>query len=194
MQFSMNLRRAILFGFVMLTVPFLYAATLADFSVTNIDGKNQTLSDYHGSVVLVVNTASHCGFTPQYEGLEQLYQEYKALGLVILGFPSNDFLGQEPGSNEEIKAFCTETYNVTFPMFSKITVVGSRQHPLYRWLTSKSSDPRFAGPITWNFNKFLIGRDGTILARFDSSVKPESKLIKQAIEAALAQSLEPAKP
>ena len=174
-------------GLALLVAVWLPAATLSDFNALDIDGKPVDLADYRGAVVMVVNTASHCGYTYQYEGLEALYQKYKGQGLVILGFPSNDFLGQEPGSNQEIKAFCTDTYKVSFPLFGKIAVNGNRQHPLYKWLTAPDSDPGFSGKITWNFNKFLLGRDGKVVARFDTAVKPESPDIIKAVEAALSQ-------
>lgn len=155
------------------------------FIMQDIDGKEVSLSNYQGKVVLVVNVASKCGFTPQYEGLERIYLKYNHRGFVILGFPSNDFLGQEPGTNEEIKTFCTLNYGVTFPMFSKIKVKGKEKHPLYAYLTDKKTNSEFSGEITWNFNKFLIDRQGNIINRFDSAVKPEDKKIINAIEDAL---------
>ena len=161
------------------------ANSIYDFSLKNIDGKETSLADYRGKVVLVVNVASRCGFTPQYEGLEKVYLKYKDRGLVILGFPANNFGGQEPGSNEEIKSFCSLKYNVTFPMFTKISVKGEDIHPLYKYLTDKQTDPEFAGEIKWNFNKFLIGRDGKIIGRFEPPVKPESPEVTQAIDKAL---------
>ena len=161
------------------------ANSIYDFSLKNIDGKETSLADYRGKVVLVVNVASRCGFTPQYEGLEKVYLKYKDRGLVILGFPANNFGGQEPGSNEEIKSFCSLKYNVTFPMFTKISVKGDDIHPLYKYLTDKQSDPQFGGDVKWNFNKFLIGRDGKIIGRFEPAVKPESPEVAQAIEHAL---------
>ena len=142
------------------------------FTLKTIDGKDQPLSVYHGKTLLLVNVASKCGFTPQYQGLEALYQKYKERGFVILGFPANNFMGQEPGTNEEIKSFCTLNYGVTFPMFSKISVKGADIHPLYQYLTEASETP---GPISWNFNKFLVGPDGRILARWGSRTTPESK-------------------
>ncbi len=163
------------------------AKSLYDITVDDIDGNPQALSAYKGKVVLIVNVASKCGYTYQYEGLETLYKTYKDKGLVILGFPSNDFLGQEPGSDEEILNFCTLTYGVSFPMFSKIVVKGSNAHPLYRYLTSKDSNGKFSGPISWNFNKFLIGADGKTLARFDSKDEPMSKAMIAAVESALGQ-------
>lgn len=155
------------------------------FVMADIDGKDISLSNYEDKVVLVVNVASKCGFTPQYEGLEKIYLKYKGRGFLILGFPSNDFMEQEPGSNEEIKSFCSLTYGVTFPMFSKIKVKGKDIHPLYQYLTGKEANPRYSGIITWNFNKFLIDRKGNIINRFESAVKPEDKILTDAIEAAL---------
>ena len=147
-------------------MPSFYAQT-----VKTIDGTSKKLSEYTGSVLLVVNTASECGYTRQYETLEKLYRRYKDRGLKILAFPSNDFGAQEPGSDEEIKTFCTTTYDVTFDLFSKISVKGGDMHPLYAFLTTKSG---FDGEIKWNFNKFLVGRDGTVAARYGSKVEPLS--------------------
>lgn len=165
------------------------AATVAnsvnDFTMKDIDGKETNLAQYRGKVLLLVNVASRCGYTPQYEGLEKVYLKYKDRGLVILGFPANNFMGQEPGTNEEIKTFCSLKYNVTFPMFSKISVKGDDIHPLYKYLTDKQSDPQFGGDVKWNFNKFLVGRDGKIIGRFEPAVKPESPEVAQAIEKAL---------
>jgi glutathione peroxidase len=155
------------------------------FSVDDIDGNTGTLKPYEGNVMLIVNTASKCGFTYQYEGLQTLYETYKDQGLVILGFPTNDFMGQEPGTNEEIKEFCSLNFNVSFPMFSKITVKGKNMHPLYDYLTSKKTNPEFAGKISWNFNKFLIDREGNIVNRFSSKVKPGDPKVIEAIETAL---------
>ena len=168
--------------------PMLKAAnSIYDFTLKDIDGKEVSLGSYTGKVVMVVNVASRCGFTPQYEGLERLYQTYKDRGFVILGFPANNFLGQEPGTDAEIKSFCSLKYNVTFPMFSKLSVRGRDKHPLYQYLTEKQSNPGFAGEITWNFNKFLIGRDGKISNRFGSRTKPDDKEVIQAIETALGK-------
>jgi glutathione peroxidase len=160
------------------------AASLYDITVKNIDGKNVSLSDYKGKVLLIVNVASKCGFTPQYKALEAIYQKYQKQGLVILGFPCNQFGNQEPGTDEEIKQFCTSKYFVTFPMFDKIEVNGPNRHPLYKLLAGKSSP--FPGNIGWNFTKFLISRDGTILKRFDSRITPDSAEITNAIATALA--------
>jgi glutathione peroxidase len=161
------------------------AASIYDFQVQDIDGRPVSLQDYRGKVLLIVNVASRCGFTYQYEGLEALYKEYGARGLVVLGFPANDFLGQEPGSNEQIKEFCSLNYAVSFPLFAKIHVKGRGAHPLYRFLTDKRTNPRFAGGITWNFNKFLIGRDGAVLDRFASKEEPGSERVRRAVEQAL---------
>jgi glutathione peroxidase len=159
--------------------------SVLDFTMKNIDGKDTKLSDYRGKVILLVNVASKCGYTPQYEGLQAVYTKYKDQGLVILGFPANNFMGQEPGTNEEIKQFCTLKYNVSFPMFAKISVKGDDMHPLYKFLTSKETDPEFGGDITWNFNKFLIDRNGKVIARFETKEKPEGEKVTQSIEKAL---------
>ena len=156
-----------------------------DFTVQDIDGKDVTLSAFKGKVLLIVNVASKCGFTGQYAGLEQLYSTYTNRGFVVLGFPANDFLGQEPGTEAEIKSFCTLTYGVTFPMFAKISVKGKAIHPLYTFLTSKETNPDFGGSISWNFNKFLIGRDGAIIGRFGTRTKPDDKKLIAAVEQAL---------
>jgi glutathione peroxidase len=158
-----------------------------DATVQDIDGKDVSLAAYKGKVVMIVNVASKCGFTKQYGGLQQLYETHRDRGFVILGFPANNFLGQEPGTELEIKQFCTLNFGVTFPMFAKISVRGGDIHPLYRFLTDKSTNPEFGGKITWNFNKFLIGRGGKIVARFGSRAKPESKEVAEAIEAALGK-------
>ena len=156
-----------------------------DFTMKNIDGKQVKLDAYKGKVLLVVNVASKCGMTPQYEGLQKVYQKYQGQGFVILGFPANNFMGQEPGTDEEIKTFCSSKYNVSFPMFSKISVKGDDIHPLYAFLTSKETNPEFAGDIPWNFSKFLVDRNGKIIARFGPRDTPESEKMIQAIEAAL---------
>ena len=160
------------------------AGSIYDIPLKDIDGKNATLKPYAGKVLLLVNVASHCGFTPQYTALEALHQKYAAQGLVVCGFPCNQFGGQEPGTDAEIKEFCTSKYSVTFPMFDKLEVNGANRHPLYVALAGKNSP--FPGNIKWNFTKFLIGRDGKILNRFDSKVKPDSAEVTKAIEAALA--------
>ena len=157
-----------------------------DVVVKDIDGHDVNLADYAGKVVLIVNVASRCGFTPQYAGLEALYESKRADGLVVLGFPANDFNGQEPGTAEEIKAFCSGKYHVTFPMFAKVSVKGDDAAPLWKTL----SDPARSGPAAavpgWNFNKYLIGRDGTLIAHFPSKVKPDDAALTTAIDQALA--------
>jgi len=156
-----------------------------DFPVKDIDGKERLMSEFAGSVLLIVNVASKCGFTPQYKGLQTLYARYKARGFEILGFPADDFKHQEPGTEEEIKSFCSLSYGVSFPMFSKIAVKGKDIHPLYAFLTSKETNPRFPGKITWNFNKFLLDRKGGVVDRFDSKVEPLDDRILRAVEGVL---------
>ena len=153
-------------------------------SLKDIDGKSTSLKAYEGKVLLIVNVASKCGYTPQYAGLETLYEKYKEKGFCVLGFPCNQFGAQEPGTNEQIKQFCSTKYQVTFPLFDKIEVNGPSRHPLYLALAGKDSP--FPGDIKWNFSKFLIGRDGKILKRFESGTKPNSAELTQAIESALA--------
>ncbi|MBZ9937564.1 glutathione peroxidase [Mesorhizobium sp. BR1-1-16] len=150
-----------------------------DIPLKRIDGSETTLADYAGKVLLIVNVASKCGLTPQYDGLEALYAKYKDSGLVVIGFPANDFAGQEPGSNKEIAEFCRATYGVDFPMFAKISVKGDDRHPLYDWLAGDED-------ISWNFEKFLIGRDGAVAARFSPKTVPEDPEVVGAIKAALA--------
>lgn len=156
--------------------------SVLDFTLKSIEGKDVKLDAYRGKVLLLVNVASKCGYTPQYTGLQSLYSKYQSQGLAVMGFPANNFLGQEPGTNEEIKTFCTLKYNVTFPMFAKISVKGDDIHPLYRFLTGKETNPDFSGDITWNFNKFLVDRSGKLVARFETKEKPESEKIVQAVE------------
>ena len=156
------------------------------FSLVDIDGQTVSLDRYEGKVVLLVNVASKCGFTSQYAGLQKLYERYRERGLVILGIPANDFMNQEPGTEAEIKTFCSTRYGVTFPLFSNISVKGKEIDPLYRWLTAKETNPGFAGDIEWNFTKYLAGKDGTILARFGTRVAPDSKELVETIEKALA--------
>ena len=151
-----------------------------EFTLNSIDGKPAPLSAYQGKVVLIVNVASRCGFTPQYAGLEALYEKYKDRGFVILGFPANNFGGQEPGTNEEIKTFCSTKYNVTFPMYSKISVKGDDKAPLYQFLTAATGSE-----IQWNFTKFLVDKSGKVIARFEPKVTPESPEVASAIEKAL---------
>lgn len=160
------------------------AASFHALEAVDIHGKAFPLSQLKGKKVMVVNVASECGNTPQYAQLQEMYEAYKEKGLVIIGFPCNQFGGQEPGSNAEILEFCSKTYNVTFPMFDKLDVKGSRQHPLYKALSGKESP--FPGDVTWNFGKFLVGRDGKILKRIDPRTKVESPDVAKAIEDALA--------
>ena len=156
-----------------------------NFKMKTLTGKDVDLSEYKGKVVLFVNVASKCGYTPQYKGLEELHDKYAKDGLVVIGVPANEFGRQEPGTDEQIAEFCSATYGVKFPMLSKVVVKGEGQAPLYKYLTSKETDPKFGGPIKWNFTKFLIGRDGTIVARYEPAVKPESEQVTKAIETEL---------
>jgi glutathione peroxidase len=169
---------------ILATVSVRAGASIYDLKLMDIDGKETPLEAYRGKVLLVVNVASKCGYTPQYAGLEALYRKYKGQGLVVLGFPCNQFGGQEPGTNEEIKKFCSSRYEVSFPLWDKIEVNGPHRHPLYGLLAGKDSP--VAGDIHWNFTKFLVGRDGTILKRFESKTKPEAGELVQAVEVALA--------
>jgi len=167
----------------LLQIVVVRAGSIYELSLKDINGKDTTLAAYKGKVLLIVNVASRCGFTPQYKGLEAIYKKYSGQGFAVLGFPCNQFGGQEPGTDAEIVQFCTSKYDVTFPLFDKIEVNGTNRHPLYVLLAGP--DAPFPGNITWNFNKFLIGKDGKILKRFDSKVKPESPELTQAIESAL---------
>lgn len=151
------------------------------FRATSIDGKPVDLARYQGKVLLIVNVASECGYTPQYRPLQALHVKYAKEGLAILGFPSNDFGAQEPGSNEEIKKFCTKNYGVTFDMFAKVSITGKDPAPLYKFLQSKKTNPQHGGAVKWNFEKFLIGRNGEVVARFAADVDPESEEFQQAI-------------
>jgi len=157
------------------------AASVHDFTMDSIEGTPVPLANFKGKVALVVNVASRCGFTPQYTSLEATYRRYKDRGFVVLGFPANNFRSQEPGTNAEIQDFCKRTYDVTFPMFSKISVLGADKAPLYQYLTQTG------GEIEWNFTKFLVDRDGKVVARFPSKVTPDSPEVTAAIEKALAQ-------
>ncbi len=151
----------------------------------NIDGKDVDLSKYKGEVVLIVNVASKCGLTPQYKQLEAVYSKYKDKGFAVLGFPANQFGAQEPGTDSEIKQFCTSKYSVDFPMFSKIVVKGDGIHPLYQLLTAQETDPQEKGDINWNFEKFLVDRDGKVVKRFNPRVKPDAPEVIEAIETEL---------
>jgi glutathione peroxidase len=175
---------ALLVSLITMTTLAASAQSLYDIKLKDIDGKDTTLAAYKGKAVLIVNVASKCGYTKQYTGLEALYQKYKDQGFVVLGFPCNQFGGQEPGTNEEIKEFCSSKFSVTFPLFDKLEVNGANRHPLYVALAGKDSP--FPGDIKWNFNKFLIGKDGKILNRFESKVTPESDEMNAAVRAALA--------
>lgn len=172
------LRRTLLFLAAAMTT--FGASSVHEFSMTTIDGKPAPLSAYKGKVVLFVNVASKCGYTPQYTGLQSLYEKYKDKGLVIVGVPANNFGSQEPGTNEEIKTFCSRNYNVTFPMMSKVSVKGSDITPLYGYLTQTG------GEVKWNFTKFLVDKDGKVVSRFESKVTPDSTEMASAIEKALA--------
>jgi glutathione peroxidase len=163
------------------------ASPAYNFPMKTIEGKPTSLKQYHGKVLLLVNVASSCGFTPQYKALEAVYEKYKDQGLVIVGIPANNFANQESGTDAEIQTFCTKKYNVTFPMMSKISVLGADQTPLYHYLTDKSLDPQFGGDIKWNFTKFLLDRNGKPIARFEPAVTPDSPQVIAAIEAALKQ-------
>jgi glutathione peroxidase len=166
--------------FAMLTSSAFSASSVHEFTLPSIDGAAAPLAAYKGKTVLIVNVASQCGYTPQYEGLEALYEKYKDRGLVVLGFPANNFGGQEPGTNQEIKTFCTRNYKVTFPMYGKISVAGADQAPLYKFLTDASGDA-----IRWNFTKILVDGNGKLIQRFESDVEPESKELVGAVERAL---------
>jgi glutathione peroxidase len=161
------------------SVSMFAASSIHEFTMNSIDGKPAPLAAYKGKVVLVVNVASRCGYTPQYTGLQALYEKYKDKGLVIVGFPANNFGEQEPGTDAEIKTFCSSKYSVTFPMYSKISVAGNDEAPLYRYLTKEK------GEVKWNFTKFLAGKDGKVIQKFDSAVKPDAPELLKAIESAL---------
>ena len=163
----------------------LFAGTVWDYNLPSIDGKPVALSAFKGKVALIVNVASQCGYTPQYAGLEALYEKFKDRGLVVLGFPANNFGNQEPGTNDEIQQFCTRNYKVTFPMFAKVSVAGDDKTPLYAYLTDKEANAKTGGEIRWNFTKFLVGSDGKVIARFEPDVAPEDPELLTAIEAAL---------
>ncbi len=175
---------ALLGALLLMTTLSLTAGSIYDIPVKDIDGKDTNLKQYQGKVILIVNVASKCGLTPQYKALEALYEKYKDKGFVIVGFPCNQFAGQEPGTSEEIKKFCTDKYNVTFPLYEKIEVNGANRHPLYVALAG--TDSPFPGDIKWNFNKFLISRDGKIIQRFEPKTTPDSPEVTSAVEAAIA--------
>lgn len=180
MKFILSLTTA----FLALVMTSSAATDLKTIPLKDINGKDTSLKAYDGKVLLIVNVASKCGYTPQYKSLEATYRKFKGQGLEVLGFPCNQFGGQEPGTNEEIKSFCSTKYDVTFPLFDKVDVKGPQQHPLYAALSGKES--AFPGDVKWNFGKFLVGRDGKLIKRWDSSAKPDGEEITKAIEAALA--------
>jgi glutathione peroxidase len=175
---------SLLLAALALTMASLSAAPLHDVTVKDIDGKPVKLDAYRGQVLLIVNVASECGYTSQYSGLQTLFEKYRARGLTVLGFPCNQFGGQEPGTNVEIKQFCSTKFSVTFPLFDKIDVNGPQRHPLYVLLAGKDSP--FPGNVKWNFGKFLVGRDGKVIARYDSGVEPDAAELTRAVETALA--------
>jgi glutathione peroxidase len=161
------------------------AKSVHDFTVKTITGGDKPLADYKGKVLLVVNVASECGLTPQYTGLEKLHEEYAGRGLAVLGFPANDFGAQEPGTDAQIATFCTTKYGAKFDMFSKVAVKGDKTAPLFAWLQGSETNPSFGGTIKWNFNKFLVGKDGKVIGRFEPQVEPTAPEVKAAIEKAL---------
>jgi len=175
-----------LLGALLMTTTAFAASSVHEFTLNALNGTPTSLASYKGKVMLIVNVSSQCGYTYQYEGLQALYLKYKDQGLVVAGFPANNFGGQEPGSDAEIGAFCKSKYGVTFPMFSKISVAGGDKAPLYQFLTDKTANPKTGGEIPWNFTKYLVDRNGKVLARFDAPVEPESKELTTAIEKALA--------
>jgi glutathione peroxidase len=161
------------------------ASSVHEFTLDALNGTPAPLANFKGKVLLVVNVASQCGYTYQYEGLQALYAKYKDQGFVIAGFPANNFGGQEPGSNAEIGAFCKSKFGVTFPMYSKISVAGTAPAPLYQFLTDKAANPKTGGEIQWNFTKFLVDRNGKVIARFEPAVEPQASELVSAVEAAL---------
>jgi glutathione peroxidase len=170
---------------VVLTAQSLSAASVYDYQLTTIDYERVHLGDFKGKVLMIVNVASHCGYTPQYAGLEKLYLAHKDQGFVIVGVPSNDFGQGEPGSDPDVKQFCRRKYDVTFPMMSKVFIKANPRSPLYEYLTDERQNPKMGGEIRWNFTKFLISRNGTILARFEPEVTPEDPSLITAVENAL---------
>jgi glutathione peroxidase len=163
-------------------------SSVLDFHAKDIDGKDVDLASYKGKVLLIVNTASQCGLTPQYKDLEAMYEKYKDQGFAVLGFPANEFGGQEPGNNDQIKEFCSTKYSVSFPLFSKVVVKGKGIDPIFEYLTSESTNPKFAGPIKWNFNKFLVNRRGEVIGRFEPKKDPHwTEPVMSAVEKALGE-------
>jgi glutathione peroxidase len=162
------------------------ASNIYDFTLPSIDGTPMPLAQFKGKVVLMVNVASQCGYTPQYTALEAVYEKYKAQGFVIVGFPANNFGAQEPGTNEEIKTFCSRKYSVTFPLYSKVSVKGDDETPLYQYLTKQTAPP-ISGEIKWNFTKFLVDKNGKVVQRFEPAVTPDSPEVVSAVEKLLKQ-------
>ena len=182
-----SVRNFLLLGLVIIMAGSMFAASsLYNFTLPSIDGKPMPLADFKGKVILMVNVASQCGYTPQYTALETVYEKYKDKGFVIVGFPANNFGQQEPGTNQEIKTFCSRKYSVSFPLYAKVSVKGADQTPLYQYLT-KEADPAVAGEIKWNFTKFLVDRSGHVVQRFEPAVTPDSPQVVSAIEKLLAQ-------
>ena len=182
-----NFCNLLVLGWVILMTGTTFAASnVYDFTLPSIDGQPAPLADFKGKVILVVNVASQCGYTPQYSALEAVYEKYKSQGFVIVGFPANNFGAQEPGTNQEIKTFCTRKYSVAFPMYAKVSVKGSDQTPLYQYLTKQTSAPN-AGEIKWNFTKFLVDRQGNVVRRFEPAVTPDSPELVSAVEKVLKQ-------
>src|SRR5258706_14394848 len=177
--------KLLLIALCLMSCAALAASNVHEFTLDALNGTPTPLANFKGKVMLVVNVASQCGYTYQYEGLQALFKKYESQGFVITGFPANNFGGQEPGSNEEIGAFCKSKFGVTFPMFSKISVKGGDKAPLYQFLTDKTANPKTGGEIQWNFTKFLVDRNGKVVKRFEPNVKPDSAEVLSAIEGAL---------
>jgi glutathione peroxidase len=185
--FSRTFRKCLWLGVIGMAGSLLFAASnIYKYTLPSIEGKPMPLAAFKGKVVLLVNVASKCGYTPQYSSLEVIYQKYKDRGFTILGFPANNFGAQEPGTNEEIKTFCSTKYSVTFPLYAKVSVKGEDKTPLYQFLT-RNDNPAVSGEIKWNFTKFLVDRKGIVVQRFESAIKPDSKEVTSAIEKLLAQ-------
>lgn len=181
------LRKSLILGLVLIMADSALAAPgIYNFTLPTLDGEALPLASFKGKVVMLVNVASRCGFTPQYTGLEALYEKYKDQGFVILGFPANNFGGQEPGTNQEIKTFCSTKYSVTFPIYGKVSVKGADETPLYQYLT-KEADPTHSGDIKWNFTKFLVDRNGNVVQRFEPKITPDSPEVVSAVEKLLAK-------
>lgn len=179
--------RKLIWAFLLIaTVAVAGEKSVYDFTLNSIEGEPTSLAKFRGKVVLLVNVASRCGFTPQYSALQKVYETYQDRNFVIVGIPANNFGGQEPGSNQEIKTFCSTKYNVTFPLLAKVSVKGEDKTPLYQFLTDKSANPQTGGEIQWNFTKFLIGPDGRPVARFEPQVSPDDLQVTSAIEKELA--------